>query len=152
MINHLKKIQFTYFLRLVICHLWYRFSIDTEVLYSGIVPKPKVWYQAIPTSKLVILHLHSKLQVSSLREWVPWRSMFFSNLFFISVVQCLSLQRVHCTPENGSQTSHIHVCSLTHSSNVIMCTFKIDCWPAPLEFQQSSFVCVQTEVNYACTV
>ncbi len=37
------------FLRLVICHLWYRFSIDTEVLHSGIVPKPKLWYRAIPT-------------------------------------------------------------------------------------------------------
>jgi len=27
-----------------------------------------------------------------------------------------------------------------------MGTFKIDCWPAPPEFQQASFVCVQTEV------
>ncbi len=36
------------FLRLVIYHLWYRFSIDTEVLHSGIVPKPKLWYRAIP--------------------------------------------------------------------------------------------------------
>ncbi len=34
---------------LVICHLWYRFSIDTEVLHSGIVPKPELWYQAIPS-------------------------------------------------------------------------------------------------------
>ncbi len=24
-----------YFFSLVICHLWYRFSIDTEVLHSG---------------------------------------------------------------------------------------------------------------------
>ncbi len=41
--------QFTYFLSLVICHLWYRFSINTEVLHSGIVPKPKLWYRAIPS-------------------------------------------------------------------------------------------------------
>lgn len=33
-----------------------------------------------------------------------------------------------------------------------MGTYKIDCWPAPPEFQQASFVCVQTEVNYASTV
>ncbi len=37
----IKKKKFTYLLRLVICHLWYRFSIDIEVLHSGIVPKPK---------------------------------------------------------------------------------------------------------------
>ncbi len=43
-----KKIQFTYFLSLVICHLCYCFSIDTEVLHSGIVSKPKLWYRAIP--------------------------------------------------------------------------------------------------------
>ncbi len=24
-------------------------SIDTEVLHSGIVPKPKLWYRAIPS-------------------------------------------------------------------------------------------------------
>ncbi len=38
-----------FFFRLVICHLWYRFSIDIEVLHSGIVPKPKLWYRAIPS-------------------------------------------------------------------------------------------------------
>ncbi len=43
-------------MRLVICHLWYRFSIDTEVLHSGIVPKPKLWYRAIPTSSPLTLN------------------------------------------------------------------------------------------------
>ncbi len=38
---HFLFFQFTYLLKLVICHLWYRFSIDTDVLHSGIVPKPK---------------------------------------------------------------------------------------------------------------
>lgn len=50
--------------------------------------------------------------------------------------------------ENASRTSHIHFCSLTHSSNVIMGTLKLI---AGL-LQQASFVCVQTEVNYASTV
>ncbi len=33
-----------HFFMLVICNQCYWFSIDTEVLYSGIVPKPKLWY------------------------------------------------------------------------------------------------------------
>ncbi len=35
---------------IIICHLWYRFSIHTEVLHSGIIPKPKLWYWSIPTT------------------------------------------------------------------------------------------------------
>ncbi len=56
-----KIIKFTYPLRLVICHLWYRFSIDTDVLHSGIVPKPKLWYRAIPSSYKTTLqsYLHN---------------------------------------------------------------------------------------------
>ncbi len=41
--------QFNYFFRLVICHLSYRFSIP-KVLHSGIVPKSKLWYRAIPNA------------------------------------------------------------------------------------------------------
>ncbi len=50
----IKKIQFTYLLWLIICHLWYWFSIDTEVLHSGIVPKPKWQYRAIPSPSLLL--------------------------------------------------------------------------------------------------
>ncbi len=34
------------------------FGIDTEVLHSGIVPKPKLWYRAIPNSHT---HTHTHL-------------------------------------------------------------------------------------------
>ncbi len=47
MINHLIFFLFTYFWSLGICHIWYRFSIDTEVLQSGIVPKQKLWYRVV---------------------------------------------------------------------------------------------------------
>ncbi len=30
------------------------FGIDTEVLHSGIVPKPKLWYRAIPSPSIAI--------------------------------------------------------------------------------------------------
>ncbi len=57
--------QFTYFWSLVICHLWYRFSIDTEVLHSGIVPKPKLWYRAI-----LNIYLHEYYQDICLWKWI----------------------------------------------------------------------------------
>ncbi len=47
MINHL--IFFSLLIILVIFWLFVTYGIDTEVLHSGIVPKPKLWYQAIPT-------------------------------------------------------------------------------------------------------
>ncbi len=63
-------IHFVYFFfRLVICHLWYQFSIDTEVLHSGIVPKPKLWYRAIPSTETLMIHwtwrvqLHEKIKL-----------------------------------------------------------------------------------------
>ncbi len=46
-------IHFVYFFFSV--HLFFlgwkfvTYGIDTEVLHSGIVPKPKLWYRAIPT-------------------------------------------------------------------------------------------------------
>ncbi len=50
-----KKIQFTYLLWLIICHVWYWFGIDTEVLHSGIIPKPKWQYRAIPSRRSLLL-------------------------------------------------------------------------------------------------
>ncbi len=62
MINHGLVFYFfisLIFLRLVICHLWYGFSINTEVLYSGIVPKPKLWYRAVPSVVCIfIMHIY----------------------------------------------------------------------------------------------
>ncbi len=55
--------QFTYCFRLVICHIWYWFSIDTKVLHFGIVSKPKLWYRAIP-------RVHRKI-VEYLKNNVP---------------------------------------------------------------------------------
>ncbi len=34
---------------LFVTYAWYQFSIDIEVLHSDIVPKPNLWYRAIPT-------------------------------------------------------------------------------------------------------
>ncbi len=30
------------------------YAIDTKVLHSGIVPKPKLWYRAIPSSQSAV--------------------------------------------------------------------------------------------------
>ncbi len=41
------------------------YGIDTEVLHSGIVPKPKLWYRAIPRAD-------SAFPVSMSGNWAEW--------------------------------------------------------------------------------
>ncbi len=53
--------------------LFVTYGIDTKVLHSGIVPKPKLWYGAIPTADLSLSRLWSW---SHLRDWScpTWRT------------------------------------------------------------------------------
>ncbi len=73
--------QFTYFLRLVICHLWYRFSIDTEVLHSGIVPKPKLWYRAIPNTHDYVLQCYVSETIEMIVNEQKPRTVHHAGLF-----------------------------------------------------------------------
>ncbi len=92
----IKKKKCTYLLRLVICHLWYRFSIDTEVLHTGIVPKPKLWYRAIPTrDHLSSITTDNAANMKKAFQGLPcvWLGCFGHNLN-LAIAKVLKIQRV----------------------------------------------------------